>query len=85
MLTFKAATTFISPANSYTVYIIKIEGKEKIPDYVQIRDDQFTLLAYFRTDRPEKALIKCGLENKIEKIKEIIEKIQFGRLQKLDI
>ena len=60
MLTFKAATTFISPANSYTVYIIKIEGKEKIPDYVQIRDDQFTLLAYFRTDRPEKALIKCA-------------------------
>ena len=67
------------------MYIIKIKGKEKIPDYVQIRDDQFTLLAYFRTDRPEKALIKCGLEDKTEKIKEIIENIQFGHLQKLDI
>ena len=32
------------------MYIIKIKGKVKIPDYVQIRDDKFTLLAYFRAD-----------------------------------
>ena len=31
------------------VYIIKIKGKAKIPDYVQLRDDNFTLIAYFRT------------------------------------
>jgi hypothetical protein len=36
----------------------------KIPDYIQIRDDEFTLLAYFRADRPEEALKKIGLGEK---------------------
>jgi hypothetical protein len=43
------------------MYILKIKGKVKIPDYVQLRDDQFTLLAYFRADRPERALEKIGM------------------------
>ena len=43
------------------MYIIKVKGVAKIPDYVQLRDDQFTLLAYFRVDRPEKSLDKVGL------------------------
>ena len=34
------------------MYIIKVKGVAKIPDYVQLRDDEFTLLAYFRVDRP---------------------------------
>jgi hypothetical protein len=29
------------------MYIIKIKGRTKIPDYIQIRDDDFTLLGYF--------------------------------------
>ena len=40
------------------MYIIKVKGVAKIPDYVQLRDDKFTLLAYFRVDRPEKSLDK---------------------------
>ena len=49
------------------MYIIKIRGKVKIPDYIQIRDDQFTLLAYFRADRPEEALKKIGCAIAFEK------------------
>lgn len=67
------------------MYIIKIRGKVKIPDYVQIRDEQFTLLAYFRADRPERTLEKIGLGERIEEIKEIIEKIPFGKLEKINI
>jgi hypothetical protein len=40
------------------MYILKIKGKAKIPDYVQLRDDKFTLLAYFRVDRPRKGIGK---------------------------
>lgn len=65
------------------MYIIKVKGKTKIPDYVQIRDENFTLLAYFRADRPEKALAKCGLESQTSAIKGIIETIPFGKMQKL--
>ena len=55
------------------MYIIKIKGAVKIPDYVQIRDEQFTLLAYFRADRPERALEKIGLADKEAEIQKIID------------
>ena len=67
------------------MYILKIKGKAKIPDYVQLRDDHFTLLAYFRVDRPEKALTKIGLREKTDYIKEMIDIIPFGKMQKLEI
>jgi hypothetical protein len=67
------------------MYIIKIKGTTKIPDYIQIRDDAFTLLAYFRADRPERALKKCGMETKVDQIKKIIENLPFGKMEKLEV
>ncbi len=67
------------------MYILKIKGTAKIPDYVQIRDERFTLMAYFRVDRPEKALKKCGLSEQEAVIKGIIEKLPFGKMQKLEL
>jgi hypothetical protein len=66
------------------LYIIKIKGKAKIPDYVQLRDDNFTLIAYFRTDRPERALEKCGLGDKTEEIFNLLAEIPFGKMHKLN-
>jgi hypothetical protein len=67
------------------MYIIKIKGKTKIPDYVQLRDENYTLLAYFRADRPEKALTKCGYSAQIDEIKHIIDEMPFGKMQKLQL
>jgi hypothetical protein len=67
------------------MYILKIKGKAKIPDYVQLRDEGFTLLAYFRADRPEKALIKAGLEEKEEQILKFIAAMPFGKVMKLEV
>ncbi|MFD2871421.1 fructose-6-phosphate aldolase [Mucilaginibacter ximonensis] len=67
------------------MYIIKVKGVAKIPDYVQLRDDQFTLLAYFRVDRPEKSLDKVGLADKAEYIMNVIRDLPFGQILKLDI
>jgi hypothetical protein len=51
------------------MYILKVKGKAKIPDYIQIRDENFTLKAYFRVDRPEKSLAKFGFdEQKLENL-----------------
>lgn len=66
------------------MYIIKVKGVAKIPDYVQLRDDQFTLLAYFRVDRPDKALAKIGLVDKMEYIMSVVEEIPFGQIKKLE-
>ncbi|RCH56158.1 fructose-6-phosphate aldolase [Mucilaginibacter hurinus] len=67
------------------MYIIKVKGVAKIPDYVQLRDDKFTLLAYFRVDRPDKSLDKVGLADKAEHIMEIIKDLPFGQILKLDL
>jgi hypothetical protein len=67
------------------LYLIKIKGKAKIPDYAQLRDDNFTLIAYFRTDRPERALEKCGLGDKQTQIMEIINDMPFGKMQQIHL
>lgn len=67
------------------MYIIKVKGIAKIPDYVQLRDDHFTLLAYFRLDRPDKSLGKLGLGDKQEYIMEVIRNLPFGQVTKLKL
>ncbi len=67
------------------MYILKIKGTAKIPDYVQLRDDAFTLIAYFRADRPEKAIVKAGLADKEQKLLKIITEIPFGKVQKVEL
>ncbi|MEI6522996.1 MAG: fructose-6-phosphate aldolase [Bacteroidia bacterium] len=67
------------------MYILKVKGKAKIPDYIQIRDENFTLKAYFRVDRPEKSLAKFGFEDqKLEKLMKIINEMPFGVVQKIE-
>ena len=67
------------------MYIIKVKGKAKIPDYIQLRDENFVLVAYFRADRPLKDLEKYGLQGKEEPLSKLIVELPFGKLQKLII
>ena len=64
------------------MYIIKVKGVARIPDYVQLRDDKFTLLAYFRVDRPDKSLEKIGLGDKSEYIMNLVKDLPFGQILK---
>jgi hypothetical protein len=67
------------------MYIIKVKGVARIPDYVQLRDDKFTLLAYFRVDRPDKSLEKIGLGDKSEYIMNLVKDLPFGQILKLEL
>ncbi|MCO4294177.1 fructose-6-phosphate aldolase [Solitalea sp. MAHUQ-68] len=67
------------------MYILKVKGVAKIPDYIQLRDDKFTLLAYFRVDRPEKSLEKIGLSDKQDYILNLVKDLPFGKIVKLEI
>lgn len=73
--------------NLITMYIIKVRGKKKIPDYIQIRDDDFALVGYFsyRPGRPFTRLEKFGLEGKEKELEKLVEKLPFGKLQKLEL
>ena len=63
-------------------YILKIKGTEKIPDFVQIRDENMTLIAYFRLSQIEIGLKKNGLINDIEGITNILQQIPYGKITK---
>ncbi|MDN4165271.1 fructose-6-phosphate aldolase [Cytophagales bacterium LB-30] len=67
------------------MYIIKVKGKAKIPDYIQLRDENFVLVAYFRADRPLKNLEKYGLDGKEEALEKLISELPFGKLQPLTL
>lgn len=67
------------------MYIIKVKGKAKIPDYIQIRDENFVLVGYFRADRPFRNMNKFGLEGKDDQLRILIDSLPFGKLQKLEL
>jgi hypothetical protein len=62
------------------LYILKIKGTTTIPDFVQIRDKNMTLQAYFRLSQVEKGLKKNNLEAESEGILSLLEKIPFGKI-----
>ena len=67
-----------------TMYIIKIQGTKKIPDYIQIRDRNFTLIAYFRMNNPTRALTRCNLLDKKEEILALASRLPYGEMRKLE-
>ena len=64
------------------LYILKIKGTSKIPDFVQIRDQEMTLIAYFRLSQIEKGLTKNGLQKDAENITGLLKKIPYGKIYK---
>ena len=84
--TFQTASGLsVDPKPIQEMYIIKVKGKAKIPDYIQLRDEKFVLIAYFRADRPLKKLEKYGLEGKEVALQDVINNLPFGKLQKLNL
>jgi hypothetical protein len=73
------------PPHSKVIYLIKIKGKAKIPDYVQLRDEDFTLIGYFRPGRNEKSVKTLDLTHVHDQIEECIAKIPFGKITKLEL
>lgn len=67
------------------MYILKIQGTAKVPDYIQIRDNDFTMIAYFKITNPKTALTRCNLIHKADEILEIAKGLEYGKLEKLDI
>ncbi len=66
------------------LYILKIKGTNTIPDFVQIRDEQMTLCAYFRLSQQESGLKKNNLETEKEGIMTLLKSIPYGKIHKYD-
>ena len=64
------------------IHILKIKGTGKIPDFVQIRDENLSLKAYFRADQIDRGFKKNGIKDCSGKLKETIKNIPFGKIYK---
>jgi len=67
------------------MYIIKIKGKAKIPDFIQLRNDDMILLEYFSAARPLNKLRNYGLKSSDKEIISYVNNLKYGKLQKLDL
>ena len=69
----------------FNMFIIKIKGKAKIPDFIQLRNDDMILLEYFSAARPLNKLRNYGLKSSDEEIMSYVNNLKYGELQKLDL
>jgi hypothetical protein len=77
---FYFCSEFIKPIS---MYILKVKGSARIPDYIQVRDSKFTLIAYFSAEHKKQGLQQCGLTEKISDIEKILAEIPYGKIYKL--
>jgi hypothetical protein len=69
-----------------TYYVLKVKGKAKIPDYIQVRDAAFTLVGYFRPGRGGKTGGKTELDDALyAAIEASAETIPFGIITPLEL
>ena len=66
------------------IHILKIKGTDKIPDFVQIREDNLSLKAYFRADQVDRGLKKNNINDPEGKIKKAIMDSDFGKILKFE-
>ncbi len=66
------------------MYLLKVKGNGNIPDYLQIRDEQFTLIAYFTIRNMQQGLEKNDLISRYDEINEIVQRTEFGKIVPLE-
>lgn len=65
------------------MYLIKTQGTAKIPDYVQVRDDNFALLEHIILNKIDNFINESEFLNK-EEVKELIANTPFGKIIKIN-
>jgi len=69
-----------------TYYIMRVKGKAKIPDYIQLRDENLTLIGYFRPGRKERLDKVIKEPTNAAKVQAAIEALtDYGKMTKVEI
>jgi hypothetical protein len=79
------STKKIAVMEANIIYLIKIKGKAKIPDYVQVRDKDFTLIGYYRPGRNERSIRSMDLSAYHAEIEALIAEIPFGKITPFEL
>lgn len=67
------------------MYILKTKGTGKIPDYIQIRNNNFVLTSHFNAKEIYRQIENTELNFIKEKIASIIELLPYGIMRKFEI
>ena len=62
------------------MFILKIKGSSRIPDYIQIRDAHFTLVAYFKANHFPNWLKKFQLQHQEMEINNLLSDLPYGKM-----
>jgi hypothetical protein len=69
-----------------TYYLMKVKGKAKIPDYIQLRDEDLTLIGYFRPGRKERLDKVVRNPAHAEQLQAVIETLtDYGKMIKIEL
>lgn len=69
-----------------TYYLMKVKGKAKIPDYIQLRDESLTLIGYFRPNRKERLSKIIKDPEQASRIQDVIDKMEeYGKMTKVEL
>lgn len=67
-------------------YVMKVKGKAKIPDYIQLRDEAYTLIGYFRPGRKERLEKVVQNPDHAARLQEVIDQMaDYGKMQKVEL
>lgn len=71
---------------AFIMYLLKIKGTKSMPDFVQLRDENMTLLAYFTTNNVQESLKNFGLKKrKRKRVLKVINELDCGTLTQIDV
>lgn len=69
-----------------TYYLMKVKGKAKIPDYIQLRDENLSLVGYFRPNRKERLNKVIPDPEQASIILAAIEEMEdYGKITKVEV
>ncbi len=71
--------------NTVVLFLLKIEGTRRVPDYIQIRDEDFKLIAYFKISNPRTSLVRCNLLDHMDEILQAAAQLEYGKIRKMVI
>lgn len=68
-----------------SMYILKTKGTSKIPDYIQVRDENFILISHFKVNHPENFIKENKQVKNKKSFVDLIKEMPYGILKKIDI
>ena len=65
------------------MFILKTKGTARIPDYIQIRDDNFILIDHFKASVSKQTLEKFDYIKNVNEFIEMVNNLEYGVLKQI--